>query len=663
MLQILELFGGIGSPRVALRNMNIPVKAIDYVEIDEKAVRSYNAMFKNDLNYKTQDVRGWNLKPDILIHGSPCFTEDTLILTKDGYKKISEIKIGNYVLDHTNEYNVVTNFIEQGKKEIWKIKAMCFDELNTTNNHKFYVRKKYKQWDNSKRSYDRLFEEPKWIECKDLNKDYYLGIAINKESKMPTWNGIECTRGKTTYIKNNLDLNDSTFWYICGRFLGDGWIRRRKDRNNNISGIVICCGKHEYKELENKIGTTFKYTKVEDRTTYKYQFSNKELGEFLYQFGHGAKNKHIPGFIFDLPIDKLKSFLEGYFDSDGSFSNNKYSATTISRELAYGIAQCIAKVYNRPFAIYKFNRSKTSIIEGRKVNQNDTYQIVFKVNDGKQDKAFYEDGYIWCPINEVINTKEYKKTYDITVNNNHSFTANGCIAHNCQNFSIAGKQEGATPGSETQSSLMWETINIIKQMGYWKPRVVIWENVKNVLSKHMIHNFNRYLSEMEKLGYTNSFEILNAMDFGLPQKRERVFTISCLDGTYFPFMSLRKTECPHIKRFLEDNNNVDDSYIITAPSMLKAIGQKNTLRRAPIIKDFCYTITERQDRAPNSGVIDLGDGRYRYLTDLECWRLQGYSDEDYYNAAKVNTKRTLYKQAGNSIPVTIFESIFEQLLY
>ncbi len=186
MLQILELFGGIGSPRVALRNMDIPVKAIDYVEIDEKAVRSYNAMFKNDLNYKTQDVRGWNLKPDILIHGSPCFTEDTLILTKDGYKKISEIKIGNYVLDHTNEYNVVTNFIEQGKKEIWKIKAMCFDELNTTNNHKFYVRKKYKQWDNSKRSYDRLFEEPKWIECKDLNKDYYLGIAINKESKMPT---------------------------------------------------------------------------------------------------------------------------------------------------------------------------------------------------------------------------------------------------------------------------------------------------------------------------------------------------------------------------------------------------------------------------------------------------------------------------------------------
>lgn len=72
MIQILELFGGVGSPRAALRNLGIDVKAIDYVEIDEKAVRSYNAMFADELKYKTQSVVGWNLKPDILIHGSPC---------------------------------------------------------------------------------------------------------------------------------------------------------------------------------------------------------------------------------------------------------------------------------------------------------------------------------------------------------------------------------------------------------------------------------------------------------------------------------------------------------------------------------------------------------------------------------------------------------------
>lgn len=87
MIKILELFGGIGSPRVALRNLGVPTKAIDYVEIDEKAVKSYNAMFAHELGYKTQSVVNYDLKPDILIHGSPCFVADTLVLTKNGYKK------------------------------------------------------------------------------------------------------------------------------------------------------------------------------------------------------------------------------------------------------------------------------------------------------------------------------------------------------------------------------------------------------------------------------------------------------------------------------------------------------------------------------------------------------------------------------------------------
>ncbi|WP_111937572.1 DNA cytosine methyltransferase [Clostridium paraputrificum] len=238
----------------------------------------------------------------------------------------------------------------------------------------------------------------------------------------------------------------------------------------------------------------------------------------------------------------------------------------------------------------------------------------------------------------------------------------------CQDFSIAGKQKGADEGSETRSSLMWETINIIKQMGEWKPRVVIWENVKNVLSKHMIANFTRYLNEMEKMGYTNNFEVLNAMDFGLPQKRERVFTISMLDGTFFNFGTLEKKKPPHIRELLEDTE--EEQYIITAPSMLERIGKKkgNFNGKLEIIDSFCTTITTKQNRNPNSGVVDLGNGKYRYLTERECWRLQGYSDKDFEAALKAHPGKpsklngALYKQAGNSIPVPIFESIFKQLL-
>lgn len=210
---------------------------------------------------------------------------------------------------------------------------------------------------------------------------------------------------------------------------------------------------------------------------------------------------------------------------------------------------------------------------------------------------------------------------------------------------------------------MWETIHIIDQMGLWKPRVVIWENVKNVRSKHMIHNYNRYLTEMERMGYVNSFECLDAREFGLPQARERVFTISMLNGEKFDFTRLIRTPMRHLSEFLEDD--VPEVYNVTQPSVLNVIGHTG-IKRATVIKDCAYTVTCRQDRTP-AQVIERGEGVYRYLTERECWRLQGYSDQDFDAAAAVQQRvgrycMALYKQAGNSIPVPIFESIFRYLL-
>lgn len=235
----------------------------------------------------------------------------------------------------------------------------------------------------------------------------------------------------------------------------------------------------------------------------------------------------------------------------------------------------------------------------------------------------------------------------------------------CQDFSIAGHQRGADEGSETRSSLMWETIHIIDQMGEWKPKYVIWENVKNVTSKHMIANFVRYQKEMERMGYTNNYDVLDAREFGLPQARERVFTISCLNGEKFDFTSLIRTPMRKISEFLEDNENVPEVYNVTQPSVYNVIGASG-IKRATVIKDFAYTITTRQDRTP-AQVIDCGSGRYRYLTERECWRLMGYTDEEFEAAKAVHERKgryytTLYKQAGNSIAVPIFESIFRKII-
>jgi len=170
-------------------------------------------------------------------------------------------------------------------------------------------------------------------------------LAINQESKIPSWDGVEYTRGKTTYIKNSLPINDDRFWYLIGRYLGDGWIRSRKERNGNLSGVTICCGKHKIEGFKNAIGDLFNYTLVEERTVYKLQFLNKELATFMEQFGRGASNKKLPGFIFDLPVSKLKMMLDGYMASDGYENKGVFKISSVSKELIYGIAQCVAKVY------------------------------------------------------------------------------------------------------------------------------------------------------------------------------------------------------------------------------------------------------------------------------------------------------------------------------
>ena len=166
------------------------------------------------------------------------------------------------------------------------------------------------------------------------------------------------------------------------------------------------------------------------------------------------------------------------------------------------------------------------------------------------------------------------------------------------------------------------------------------------------------------LGYSNNYEILDARDFGLPQARQRVFTVSILDNEPFNFELMERKPMRNINDFLEDV--VPEYYVVTQPSMLNRIAEGDSVfnGRVGVIKDYAMTITCKQMRCPNSGVVELEDGDFRYLTERECWRLQGYSDEDFEAALSVHPGRpnclngALYKQAGNSIPVTIFESMF-----
>ncbi len=152
----------------------------------------------------------------------------------------------------------------------------------------------------------------------------------------------------------------------------------------------------------------------------------------------------------------------------------------------------------------------------------------------------------------------------------------------CQDFSLAGKQAGGDEGSGTRSSLMYETIRIVEKL---KPKYVIWENVKNVISKKHIHNFNNYIERMNELGYTSYYQVLNAKDYGIPQNRERVFTVSIQNIEYLgekedcfvPITDFKFPSKQDLKLKLKDmlEDEVDEKYYLS-DKMIKYISATGT---------------------------------------------------------------------------------------
>lgn len=156
----------------------------------------------------------------------------------------------------------------------------------------------------------------------------------------------------------------------------------------------------------------------------------------------------------------------------------------------------------------------------------------------------------------------------------------------CQDFSVAGLQAGGDKGTGTRSSLMWCTVDIVEKV---KPKYVIWENVKNLLSKSHRHNFDSYIEVMDKLGYNSYYQVLNAKDFGIPQNRERVYTVSIrkdIDKNDFKFPEKEELKL-RLKDMLE--KEVDEKYYLSNK-----------------MKEYIFDINDKQENTKWANRADNG---------------------------------------------------------
>lgn len=444
-----------------------------------------------------------------------------------------------------------------------KISSMCSEDLFVTKEHPFYTRefKRINTRAKNKPINYRLFNEPKWKKAKDLNKNCYVGIAINQKAELPQWNGItfKWNDGRKDRHSNRLveKFSCNDFWWLIGRYIGDGWLRPQ-------GGVVICCKECETLDITTKLSNLdFHYTTIAERTVNKIHIPFKEIGEYCKQFGRGASNKYLTSDILNLPQDKLQSFLMGYWSADGYVDKfGLHKATSVSKTLIYGIGECIAKAYNRPYSIYMSERKKYCVIEGRTVNQKSSYCVSFKLNANKQDQSFYENGYVWCPIRNIVCEDYHGYVYNMEVENDNSYTANNIIVHNCTDISVAGQQKGLSKDSGTRSGLLWEVERLlnVSKANDELPTYLLMENVKNLVGKKFKADFDSWLQFLDSLGYKTYWQVLNAKDYGIPQNRERVFAVSFLDKREYQFP---KT-VPLILR-LKDvlESNVDEKYYLS----------------------------------------------------------------------------------------------------
>lgn len=221
---------------------------------------------------------------------------------------------------------------------------------------------------------------------------------------------------------------------------------------------------------------------------------------------------------------------------------------------------------------------------------------------------------------------------------------------------------------------MWEVERLLTECSEL-PQYLLMENVPQVIGKKNINDFKNWCQFLTELGYTNSYKLLNAKDYGIPQNRQRCFMISILNGNKFKFpegenLKLRLKDMLEIdvnqkyylpSRYItnklevfNDNNiiaNLNYTTFNSANKVYSIDGVSPTLRAAEMQYDYL--------KSTKIGYIQNNELVVRLLTPKEHLRLMGVRDGEI-NKFSVNSNQQI-KQAGNSIVVNVLIAIFKNL--
>ena len=545
-LTLGSLFSGSGA--FELGGMLAGIRPVFASEVEPFPIRVTTKRLPFVKHYgDVNSIRGDEVEPvDIITFGSPCFPAGTLVLTDKGYTEIERIEVGMRVLTHKGRWRKVTAAGSRQAETI-VLKGNHYG-LECTKNHPIYCSSESKIENKI-----RIEEEKSWIPAADM-KGRLWGVPRKIEKTQmisPHYSGSR--------KQKPMPLMDGDFFYFVGRWLGDGWVRdgQRPGRpEGQCSGQIYLCDSYdkedELRSIVEKV--TSSYSVERCRTAIKFRFCGQVLCNWLTDnFGKYAGGKYIMPWVYTLPEEYRQAILDGLFDSDGYRpKENEWRVTTISKKLAEGL-RILGEVQGYSTTVFRTVPCEYRMIEGRKVTQKPCYMVAFSRNASRPHLT--DAAHAWYRVRSAEPTGEVKTVYNLTVEDDNSYVADGIVVHNCQNLSIAGKRAGL---DGKQSSLFFQAIRIIKEMrcatdGRY-PRFIVWENVPGAFSSNNGEDFRAVLEAVCSIkdggipvprppkgkwanagcimadGFSLAWRVVDACLWGVPQRRKRIYLVADFAG-------------------------------------------------------------------------------------------------------------------------------------
>lgn len=392
-----------------------------------------------------------------------CFAADTkVMLSNYDYKKIKDVSVGDLVITSDGTAHRVLAVHHRSAKELYTIRAFGSSPITATGNHKFLVRDK----DGSGNDAGIAWREVRGLTTADFLcipkiKFGYNDIPIidlvsfKRDAPHDTdniWLESSANHIKTSVAKRFIDPSDPKTAWLLGCFIGNGWTTHA---NGKVYSMGICFNSdHEQKiaRAENIIKDIFgvipkKYIKKQGKKCVQLVINNQFVAEaFSRIFGERAGDKHIPDFFMTSANDEaLKSLIRGLWDTDGTFDKNepRWAYHSTNERLVHQISN-IMKYFGYLGGINRYSDKRgwspvytISYTGGQLESMNSFFDVQYKLH-GKRNHFTQDGDYFYVKVRSVAKTDENDTdVYDLTVENNHTYTANDVVVHNCTGSIIA----------------------------------------------------------------------------------------------------------------------------------------------------------------------------------------------------------------------------------